>query len=225
MLRDAGTIEAVAFGGEGATTVSVRCSPGIRPHPGQAILLLHLSQPTTIRHTVHPTKITDGGFRMHLPAQASWHPGDSLDLVGPIGRPFRPPAGARRWLLVASGAPADALLPLVDAALATGADVTLASSSRPAGLPADVEVLRSPADAFHWADYLAACVPRRSVGGLLRDLDAHDHSMLPGQSEVMVLSPLPCGIGACGVCAVATVDGWDLCCHTGLVYPLSRLRE
>ncbi len=225
MRRSQGKVESTGIDGEGKTTVHVRCSPELRPDPGQALLLLHSSRPSSMRHTVHPNKIRRGGFRMRAPDNGHWQPGDTVDLLGPIGRPFRPPERARRWLLVAFGAPVSPLLPLIDIALANGADVTLASSSRPAGLPSDVEVLRSPGEALPWADYLAACVPRKAVGELLLQLGGAGPSQLRGRSEIMVLSTLPCGIGACGICAVPTSDGWSLSCQMGPVYPLSQLRE
>jgi dihydroorotate dehydrogenase electron transfer subunit len=178
--------------------------------------------------------------------------GDRVLLHGPAGREVRPARATRHLLLLAEGAVAVAGTSLL-AAEATRARlaVTLIAGTGP-GLPAvppellppDVEYrLATPAgggllgalpDALAWADevVVAAGWPLLETLATLRRARLEPFTLrasLPLQAMPLLAGAgggdaMPCGRGACGVCAVATGRGYRLACREGPAFPLEALR-
>ena len=66
-------------------------------------------------------------------------PGDAIDLLGPLGRPFEVDPRSRHLLLVAGGLGIAGVRMLADEAIRDGRQVTLlfGAASRPRGLPVE----------------------------------------------------------------------------------------
>lgn len=170
-------------------------------------------------------KISDN-FLMAPPAPVAWNPGTHLYLRGPLGHGFALPASARRIALVAYDSSPRRLLALLDAAFAQEAAVTLVCESPVDDLPLQVEVqpLHVLGEVWKWADYLALDAARESLPGLKQLLGDIKPYKMPGEGQILVHTPMPCGaLAECGVCSVELRDGIRLTCDEGPVFNLKSL--
>jgi len=169
-------------------------------------------------------------------------PGDSVDLLGPLGRPFALSRATRNLLLVGGGIGLAPLAMLADEVLSRGIAVTLVAGFRTAArvlapewldprieyeVVTDDGSLGRPGrvtDAvpayLPWADEVAACGPApmlTALGRLMQD------SAKPAQ--VSLEERMGCGMGVCLSCVVRTDAGVKRVCRDGPVFPLRALRE
>lgn len=207
-----------------------------------------------LRRPIFPQPLPNGQLSLLLrPAPdpgLAWlsarQPGDTLDLIGPLGNGFALPPTARNLLLISDSQRLSPLLGLMHHALASGAAVTLLLGGRTAAaiypathLPAAVELHAATADGslgrrgtleallpdfLGWADAVAA------VGspGLYRALQRHTRQVRFGASSDFLFglaapALLPCGVGACFGCAMPTATGPRLACTDGPVFDLMAL--
>lgn len=177
-----------------------------------------------VRTALFPTRKNPDGFVCDLPKGAAWSPGNTLDLLTPVGTGFSPPRTAYRWLLWAIGCPPSRLLPLIDLGLSRHAAIALAAAEMPPHLSAQVELAAEPFDALAWADYLAIDLAPESIPWLEEHLlGAGAPFRRPRDSQVLIATPMPCGIGVCSACAVQTRRGWKRACVDGPVFDLAAL--
>lgn len=214
------------------------------PGPGQFVLA-DLGGP--IREPLFPAACQDDGFSVLVrpghPVR-QFLPGAELSLLGPLGRGFRV-AGAERLLLIAD---VDALPPLLPLMHQTTAVTLLIAARTRAQLPpphtfpphVEVQVLtvdgsagyrgtltepgKAPLTALiQWAERVCvACDPAHQASLARRVREArlqprHDFA------QVLVRSPMPCGVGACDVCRVETRRGERHACTDGPVFDLLAL--
>lgn len=172
-------------------------------------------------------------------AEPSW----PLRLLGPLGRavPLRP--GVRNLLLVADGAGIAPLVWLADEETARGRSVVLLMGGRDVGhlypldlLQPEVELAVATEDGSSgrrgsvtelvpdyaaWADQIVACGPTdlyRALAGVLRRV------LWRRPCQVLLQTPMACGTGLCGDCAVATRrHGTALACRDGPAFDLHDL--
>jgi dihydroorotate dehydrogenase electron transfer subunit len=189
----------------------------LRLLPGQALLAFAPLTGGARRSTVFPCAIHDQSFVVPVPPGERWGVGDEIDVIGPLGPGFRPPARCRKWLLAAPGRSAERLEPLISLAAARSVEIALVSNPLPPSLPTSVEVNPSLKDAVRWADYMAWDIDEG--GDLHRQLGRNRSAC-----EVLVAPPMPCGSGACQACAVAARRGWKLACIDGPVFSAGDLR-
>jgi hypothetical protein len=222
MRRSPARIEELTLEPSGQPSFRLRCRPSARPRPGQASLALLPGSGEPLRTTLFPSRIDPEGFIADVPARPGWQPGVWLDLLGPVGRGFNPPRGAKRWLLVGFGASPARLLPLIPLALAEGSAVSLVSTSRPPGIPPEIEILPSPEPALEWADYIAVDAPPEALPARSA---LHLEERARGRTvQVLVAGPMPCGFGVCGACAVPVrTRGWKMACVDGPVFDAEEL--
>lgn len=76
---------------------------------------------------------------------------------------------------------------------------------------------------INWADQVAATLPRAQLGELANTVRATKFRWERGFAQVLVESPLVCGVGACGVCASELRGGTRLLCVEGPVVDLRDL--
>ena len=198
--------------------------------PGQFYLARAGAAPGSyLREALFPEAA--GGWAFDLPpAWAALRPGDEMDLIGPCGRGW-PAAEGGRVLLIAGALGARRVLPLARAAVEQGAAaVLLCERPQPLGdLPAEVEVrfgLAGLPEALHWATSVYADLPDESLAELRRWLsDGARPGGWPGGPQVRAfrLPVTPCGVGACGACAVPAGRGWKLACLDGPWFEMSEL--
>lgn len=209
--------------------VRLQCDPASVPRPGQFALARSPDPSHYLREALFPRALDSAGFSFEIAIRAGsalgWAPGLRTDLLGPLGSAIRIPDAARRFLLIDGGPGPGRLLPMADVGLQRGASITLLLGPRDyplSVLPAEVEIRHhdwSPdlPDALAWADYVLI------DGGSTPDprLQALLDSARPPASRTPIhflLTPaMPCGVGACGACAVHTRSGWRHACVDGPV--------
>lgn len=207
----------------------IDCPPGAIPAAGQYCAGYSLGNPDEILPTVlFPSGYAMGGFLTAPGIPRNWEPGSELVLHGPIGNGFKVPADARRVGLIACGSSIARVLPVAEQGLGSGADVALFSNGTLASLPAAVEVqpLNEAGEAHSWADFLAIEIALDALDtlGTILGLAPGERLACPGQ--VLVLASMPCcGLGECGVCAVAMRRGWKLACKDGPVFDVKDLGD
>lgn len=229
--------------------VMVESSQGLEPYLRRAF-------------SVHDVSKTDQGARIELlvkvvgpgtRALAAKRPGESVAVLGPLGRPFgaagEDPADRRPVALVAGGVGSAPLLLLGRRLLAEGVRFDFFYGGRSA-----VDLARHAAFAAlagqsggalvattedgsagsrglvtaPLAERMAAGTYRKlfSCGpmGLLKRLaELSSEHRIPG--EAALETPMGCGFGACLGCAVELVDGrFALCCKDGPVFASDEVR-
>jgi len=170
---------------------------------------------------------------------AQRHPGDRLDLLGPLGNGFRVEPRWRNLLLVAGGLGIAPLAALASQALASDHQVTLLLGASQANhlypthfLPAGLNIVLATEDgsAGHKglvtdliSDYAAktnavfACGPI-SMYKTLSQLASKILTAKPIQ--VSVETRMGCGLGGCFSCTIKTSDGMKRVCRDGPVFEL-----
>jgi dihydroorotate dehydrogenase electron transfer subunit len=191
MRRTKARIEAFTLEPAGEPGVRLACDAGAVPGPGQAALALLPGSGQALRHVLFSTHRTSTGFTTDRPPEPGWRLGDELDLLGPVGRGFSPPDGARRWFLASLGRPASRLMPLIDLGLTRGAAVSLWTRHPPPGLPSQVELTPDPGEALAWSDYLALEIAPETLPRLRQFLFGYPDLPLRGPDPLLRGPDLP----------------------------------
>ena len=172
-------------------------------------------------------RIDVGGFQAAAPIPGAWEPGTRLELRGPLGKGFTPPANLRRLALAGQDESISRLQPLMQNALDQGAAVALFTDHALPSLPSAVEAnpLEALREALTWADYLAVDLPPQIIPELSRLLGVEYRGQaLPCPAQALVHLSMPCGgLAGCGACSVETRGGWKLACEDGPVFDLIEL--
>ena len=193
-------------------------------------------QDAYLRRTWWPCAMDASGFSILVDSaySAGLRAGDSIDVIGPVGRGFRVADLTRRLLLIAteSNAPAPAiapLLPLIARALASNREVTLAYAipedmrAYPlSALPPALEVigvegedlLPHLGDALAWADQIFCCGSREWTQRVSAHVARMRLRTRPEFMQVLNMLDLPCGLGVCRACW----NGSRLACVAGPVF-------
>lgn len=170
--------------------------------------------------------------------------GTSLDVLGPIGHGWPIAPATRNLLLIGVADAAAPLLALTEAALRQRLAVTLVlgapigpglptSLVPPAaeytlgrGLDPAAAALAAVDDALlRWADAIYLALPRTAwpvVANRLRHVRVRwDRGLAHAHSDIA----LPCAVGVCGACALATKKGLRLACVDGPVFDLRDVSD
>jgi dihydroorotate dehydrogenase electron transfer subunit len=180
--------------------------------------------------------------------------GSRLDLYGPVGSGFALDGRAHNLLLAGAGPALASLIFLARAAVARGASVVLLAAGEPAHLPPpyvlppDVEyqtgddLLALLADGWAskgagaavlpalagspvaWADQVLLALTEPLVAGAGAIVRAGRMRWERGFALAALAGAMPCGLGVCLACPVATRDGLRLRCKEGPVFDLRELR-
>ncbi|MDE3102561.1 MAG: dihydroorotate dehydrogenase electron transfer subunit [Chloroflexota bacterium] len=183
---------------------------------------------------------------------AERHPGDALDLLGPLGTSFVVRRATTHLLLVAGGTGIAPMKVLAEQESARR-NVTLVMGGRtihhlwPAHrLPLAVEYVTTTEDGsfgvrgrvtdalpsyLTWADQLCACGPWPMLAaiGRLREKAARATTVVPGKDVVMdaqiaVEQHMGCAMGVCRACVIVTEHGNARVCREGPVFSLGDVR-
>jgi len=169
--------------------------------------------------------------------------GDSVSVLGPLGRGWEVPAGAKRVLFVtgglgaaplamlaqeleeagiemhvAMGAPSSVRLVGVDEYTAASCSINLATDDGSAGHHGFCTDVAASLLSQYDFDYVATCGPepmQRIVADLAADADV--------ACEVSLERRMACGVGACLSCVVATVSGVKRSCIDGPVFDAAEV--
>jgi len=232
-------------------------APDLSPQfvPGQFLLLRCADRFTCyLRRPVFPSLVDDKLFTLLLypdpdPGLA-WlltrQPGDTLDVIGPLGTGFPLPTHIRNLLLVSDGQAIDPLLGQMSRAIDAGISVTLALGGSRAStlypvatLPPMVELQAATLDGslghrgwvidllphlLGWADVVCA-VGSRSLYRALQTQVEKIRFRAETNTLFGLIAPYPmaCGVGACMGCTVETKAGLKLSCIDGPVFDLTGM--
>jgi len=169
-------------------------------------------------------------------------PGDSIDLLGPLGNGYSIYPGSRHLLLVAGGIGIAPLCFLAQAASKAGYAVKLLAGARTEAqlyphhlLPSGIELATATddgtagkkgrvtallPDSSDWADQVLACGPVT----MYRDMYARRKTLLKsGPVQVSLETILGCGYGVCYGCTVKTGNGLKQVCRDGPTFDLEDI--
>ncbi len=193
-----------------------------------------------------PSSLPDSGLAFLRQSE----PGDTLNLIGPLGRPIDLPAHQRALVILTDDRLGPLTLPLLHSMLDQGGRVALVwysddepSAALRAHLPLAVELRRAATraefqkhadDLVRWADRLVATAdcsgaitpgdPAFSVSDLSHLIRNRRYRLESGFADVLVESDLVCGYGACLTCVVPAADGGlTRACLHGPVLPLHTI--
>ncbi len=180
---------------------------------------------------------------------AASRPGDLLDCLGPLGRPFTIDPAHRRLVMVGGGYGVAPLVALAERVLARGCEVALLLGAATAeyvfpaaALPAEVEYVVATMDGslghpgyvtdllapyLAWADAVYACGPTPMLEAVARIARASD---LPSGKrrhakpvQLAMEQNMGCAMGVCLGCVVETRHGYQRVCRDGPVFPAEEL--
>lgn len=171
-------------------------------------------------------------------------PGETLDLLGPLGSTFSVVGNQRHLLMVAGGVGIAPLIMLAEEELPKGAEIVLLVGSQTAEkhlplhyLPEKIEVIRATDDGtlghhgfvtdlvpdyLDWADGVYACGPNPMFRSLRAVMQAHRGVRTP-PVQVCLEQQMGCGMGVCLGCVVETKHGYQRTCTEGPVFNMEEL--
>lgn len=219
---------AVARSAHPGQFVMVRCSDTLDPLLRRA-LSLHRIEPATGRVAILYS--VGGAGTAYLGRR---RPGDTVDLLGPLGRGFSVRPSSRRLLLVGVGWGLASLVALAEREVARDRAVTVLAGADTAAqavpstlISPEVELVVATGDGslgYHgevealvkdywaWADEVYACGPI----SFYRRLRETVTGLWPRKRvQVLAESPMACGVGACFGCTVETRRGPLIACREG----------
>jgi dihydroorotate dehydrogenase electron transfer subunit len=168
--------------------------------------------------------------------RAGWlgrlRPGDAVDILAPLGRPFHLEGAGRSLLLIWEGGAVEPLLGLANEAARRGHSATLLAGTAGPELPSsllpdsvEVRPLRSdePLEPYlRWADQVFAA-GGHDLGARMRGAALEAKGFLDGRIRMLAPGPLVCGAGVCGGCVVQTRRGTRRVCREGLDLRLDEM--
>lgn len=183
---------------------------------------------------------------------ATRRPGDTLDLLGPLGTAFVIRRDTRNLLLVAGGTGIAPMRVLAEQE-SVRRSVTLVMGGRSIHhlwpshlLPPAVEYVTTTDDGsfgiagrvtaplpalLPWADQLCACGPWPMLAsiGKLREEAERSSAVSPGrrvlaEATIAVEQHMGCAMGVCRACVIVTADGNARVCREGPVFALDAVR-
>lgn len=173
--------------------------------------------------------------------------GSSVDLIGPVGNGWTPPADVKRALLIAGGVGAPALNLLARQLSASGVVVDAVMGAQSKDKFACVDRMQEATDAcggtIHFTtddgsfgthgfvtavsdgliasgeyDYVAVCGPTPMMANAVKPALERGVSCQVSMEKLMA-----CGVGACLSCVVETVNGRKRCCVDGPVFDAAEV--
>lgn len=172
---------------------------------------------------------------------AGKRPGDFVDVLGPLGRPFELREGDQRLLMIGGGYGVAPLIGLAKRALPLGCEVTLLvgaataeyvfpSQRVPDGInyrPATVDgglghrglVTEMIPACLDWADAVYACGPT----GMLEAVHRATEHIGRLHVQVSMEQQMGCAMGVCLGCVIPTSSGYERVCRDGPVFESDRV--
>jgi hypothetical protein len=212
---------------DGHRAARISSARALVPAPGQYTLAHATGSPEPVAAPLFLVQADQDAWLCAPPVPEQWRPDSPLDLRGPLGHGFGLPPSARRVAAVAFDGDCSRLLPLMRAALAMDAAVTLVIDRPPEDLPLQVEVqpMRELIEVCRWSEYAAFDVERQRLPELIEKLGGTGVHEIGSEGEVLVRTPMPCGaLADCGECTVRIKGGHRLACKHGPVFDLRLLR-
>jgi len=166
--------------------------------------------------------------------------GQSINLLGPLGKGFALQPQSRNLLLLADAVRAPLLFTLIETLLDQGGRVTLLVSSTNEALatlmpllPIPVEVRQATTEAMWteqvreltpWADQIALALPNAQLPAVAALIRQHRFRVDANFAQALFEADLLCGVGACLACVVPVRDGgYTRACIHGPVMALMEV--
>lgn len=213
-------------------------APGLVMHPGQFALA---RDPSTfdpyLRRTLRLYRIEGERVTFTLqaydPLAARARINDTIDLLGPLGRPVEFTTNVRHVLLIGEGAYVASLIAIADNTIAQQREVVLVCRGTdvfPSHLLAPEIEYRTDTRALSvelitWADAIVASGPEELYRVLADAIRAARYQLEAGLARVLIDLPMPCGTGDCYACTVGTRRGVQLTCADGPAFDLIDLEN
>lgn len=185
-----------------------------------------------------PSAISQTGFAVDFPNDDTslrcLNPGETIAVIGPVGVGGIAVSAPRSHLLLIADSDPAPLLPFASHALAHDGEASLLLS-QPYPLEAldpEIEIRVSgsdgdlPALAAEYAQAADQVFIHTETGlhrPLRQKLTQARAFVPPDYAYVLIQRATPCGLGACGACAVKTTRGWKWACTDGPFFRLSDL--
>jgi hypothetical protein len=209
--------------------------------PGQSLLVsLNETWQPYLREQWWPVNVMNNKLVIERPANLRYDPGQVVNVLGPVGQPYRFRRSLRNVLLIAYDSTPTALLMTIPWLLGNQISVTmvLLGSARDYDtqhLPPEVEIIRGDDEmnwqnrvmTVGWADQVFVVVSQNgehenftNFWHLFNDLRAD----IPKNYLFGVFQPiLPCGMGACHACMLKMQQGMKLACVEGPSFDLTQV--
>lgn len=217
--------------------------------PGQSLLARlgdrsqeQLSWAMYVREQWWPIGVTDRDvLRVELPRRNLYEVGQVVQLLGPIGQPFRFRQRLHRVMLIAYNTEPTPLTVMTPLLIKNQVNVTLlllgeARSYNTRHLPPEVEIIKAD-DNFQWPDMVRTLPETDQVFAIvgrddelgrfteLFNLVASQRADVPEHYLFGVFqSTLVCGVGACDACVLRTRDGIRRICTDGPMFDLTTVK-
>lgn len=209
--------------------------------PGQSILARTINTwDPYLREQWYPVTTSKTILTIERPLTTTYTPGQIVDVLGVIGKPYRFRKTLRNVLLLAYNAEPTPLLLMIDMLLKNRVSVTLvllgdAADYGTTHLPPEVEILKGDHEmnwtnrvtTIGWADQVFAVVPQADEPGHFRrlyELFTQLRADIPhGHLWGVYRPPLPCGIGACSSCLVRVKGEFHAACTEGPAFDLAAV--
>lgn len=189
---------------------------------GQYVLANLPGTTDALRTRLFPIEVTANLFSTDLIPGPAWLPGRTVEILGPLGKPFLPPEPARLWFMLSLGDHPERLLPLLEVGRRQSVSMAFWSIQPLPSLPSDIERPVEIVDAVDWADFIAIELPGLDWPGEYISLRSQLLQRKDATIQILVDVPTPCGLGACQACAIPERKGWSLGCQSGLVLSLEQ---
>ncbi len=208
--------------------------PDLRAVPGQFFLAVPPTFDPFLPRVVFPIRLRGEWVESLIvpPEVEGWTHDHDLDLRGAYGKGFALPAQGGRALILAqdvlAGAP---LLAVIAALVARESEVAVLCGPNEwmeHRLPPEVEyrtaedVLSAAGDLWNWSDRVYASGTMAFYDRLLNAATRARLKLERGWAQLLLRDlPMPCGVGACYLCALRTARGIRLNCQDGPVIDLA----
>lgn len=180
--------------------------------------------------------------RVELPFTPDLQTGQIVQLLAPIGQPYRFRRNLGHVLLIAYNSPPTPLLIMIPSLLKNSVNLTLvlmgtARAYDTQTLPPEVEIIRAD-DTMEW-EAMVRTISETDQTFIVVEQDdelMRFHEVLdivqkrrPNVAENVLWGvfrpPLPCGVGACDACALRVKDGIKLVCVDGPAFDLTQVKR
>jgi NAD(P)H-flavin reductase len=196
-----------------------------------------------LRAAWYPTHLSRKLMTVEVQTRNRFEPGDVIDIVGPVGKPFIYRRTLRNVLLLVYNTPPFPLLMAIPVLLGQKVSVTMvllgtATDYPTHHLPPEVEIVRgdNPAEPLSWpdqvitigwADQVFAVVPPSDELAYFEQLYAlfqqRRTDVSQGYLNGIFQAVTPCGVGACEACMVKVGEAYKLACVDGPSFDLSQI--
>lgn len=212
-----------------------------RIKPGQTLLArVSSGWEPYLRELWWPVGISQDKLIIERPGADRYEPGQIIQVMGLVGKPYLFRRTLRNVLLVAYDTPPTPLLMTIPWLLGNNVSVTLvllgtAAKYNTQHLPPEVEVVQGDEEVnwpnqvmtVGWADQVFATVGREDELTRFSKVYARfkeRRADLPKNYLFGVFQPmLPCGAGACYACVLRMRDGLSLVCTEGPAFDLTQV--